>query len=162
MKTSAIFLAALAVSMPNVVNAQDVGQFDFDRRSETRAMIGISIPFGGAETRRADMQPRVDLRVQRAQHGWNDSDRNASLLPFPHRYNEREARVSLTFEDSPRLLLQGRETGLNFGANANAEGSPLGETALWIGGALIVSAGIVLYIVEDVKDAGDDLIGPAD
>lgn len=97
----------VALSLSSGASAQSLRSFENDGRNETRAMVGITIPFGG-DRRSAENKPRVDFRMQSAEIGSSydlEQVRNPLLLD---RRDVRQATVSLTFEDNPRFLLNGR------------------------------------------------------
>ncbi|MEM9310874.1 MAG: hypothetical protein AAGA34_05445 [Pseudomonadota bacterium] len=113
--------AMLAASSP--VSAQAVGPFGAVGDIETRAMVGVTIPFG-PRSKDAETKPRLDLRIEGAR--WQQDATDAPRLSFvPQRRNARQLELSFTFEEKPRFLLNGfaMQTYYGFGADQDAEDS---------------------------------------
>lgn len=97
----------MSTALIGTAHAQSFRSFENEGLSETRAMVGITIPFGG-NRHSEENKPRFDFRMQAAEIGHTyDFDRSRNPIQFDRR-DIRQATVSLTFEDKPRFLLNGR------------------------------------------------------
>ena len=101
-----VALTGVALASASSAAAQSVRAFAEEGRAETRVMAGISIPFGGPRSN--DSAPRMDLRLQSARIGQSTAE-PVVMDRAPDDYlHLRESRISLTFEDEPRFLVNGR------------------------------------------------------
>ncbi|MDJ0978593.1 MAG: hypothetical protein QNI87_08650 [Erythrobacter sp.] len=163
---------ALVIGLaPASVNAQTFGASTGAGAVETRAMVGVTIPFG-AKRRQAETRPRFDLRLEAADYrpDFNDApDRRIGLQP---RRNVRRVSLSWTMEDRPRFLLNGRVLESQYRLSADEDtseeneegtqekkGTTTGQKVLRgaavAGGVMVVIAGIGLIGVLTQCD-GDD------
>lgn len=149
------------------VHAQSVNAFDNHGRVETRAMLGVTIPFGGKK-REAETKPRLDLRFDTSRID-SDPARTRTLDPLRlQRRDIRQSVFSITMENRPRLMLNGysiAQVGPTLFADQDAETTEEGEKkergtgekilrgAGWVGiGALAVvgvGAGVFLLSCGD-------------
>lgn len=110
----------VAIAIVSSASAQSIRGFEEEGRQETRATIGITIPFGG-DRRSAESKPRVDLRLQAAEIGSPSEFQLSPTNYLPDRSNVRETTLSLTFEDNPRFLVNGQAAGMSHYAHADQE-----------------------------------------
>ena len=135
-----------------------------------RAMVGITIPFGG-DRRSAESQPRFDLQFERSEIGAdNRIMRRVNPIALDRR-QVRRATVSLTFEQEPRFLVNGvsfdQAARLYSGQDESGEaeetegeereGRTTGQKVLRgaavAGGVFIVITGVALAaLIIDCKD----------
>ena len=99
------FIGAV-LALPSSASAQSIRAFAEEGRTETRVMAGITIPFGG--TRSTDKAARMDMKLQSARIGQSTATPTEVDRTFDDYVNRRESRISLTFENEPRFLINGR------------------------------------------------------
>ena len=121
-------ILALALASTSPVQAQSLRAIEGAGQSDTRAMVGITIPFGG-DNRSAESQPRLDLKMEMSRIG-SGTDIAPSINPlYPDRRDVRRATFSLTFEENPRFMLNGfsLDQGSRLYSGQQEEGDPDAE-----------------------------------
>lgn len=144
--------ALVIVALASPGHAQSLRSFEADGRLETRAMLGITIPLGGKSTKR-NTEPRLDFRFDASRID-SDPFQTRTLNPLlRERRDLRATTLSLTFEQDPKLLLNGSAFA-SMGSpilssteeDAEKEGRSTGEKILrgvgWAGiGAVVLLGG---------------------
>ena len=116
-----LLIGCCAFGMATSAFAQDIPGFERDAQRDVRASVGITIPFGGASRERADMQPRFDVIVETGESDWQSQARNLDNPLTDSRRNVRQGRMSLTFEEEPRFLLNGESFSEPYVAHADGQ-----------------------------------------
>lgn len=101
-----VALTCLSVLLAPSAQAQSLRSFEGGGRLESRAMIGLTIPLGGKSARR-NAEPRIDFRIDASRIDSNPPEAQAFNPLWDDRRDVRAATFSLTFEDNPKLLLNG-------------------------------------------------------
>jgi hypothetical protein len=131
MKTLVLVASALSLTVSNTAMAQGVPETGY-YQSESRASIGLTIPFGRGKT--VEHEPRVEIGFARDRY---DATGRRSSQAEP-------VRLAVTLGDKHRLLLNGREVQGPIDTNGNRKGiNTLGGVALGLGVVLLVGVVIV-------------------
>lgn len=148
------------------VAAQSLQDWDSRRSSELRGAVSVTIPLGGTR-RTSDSAPRLDFALQ--SYRPNVDDRNHAHSIQQQRSLQLQSVMSVTLEKRSKLLLNGvsianlSPPSLNADQKEDANDTGGGNTVLYvIGGVLVLGVVGTVAFVTDIKDAGSDLIGPAD
>lgn len=148
------------------VAAQSLQEWDSTRGSELRGAVSITIPLGG-NRKTSDSTPRLDFAFQSYRPSVDRRILTRSIEP--RRSLRLQSVMSFTLEQRPKLLLNGqsvasidpRSLGADQADDTNGGGG--GDTALYVvGGMLVLGVVGTVALVTDIRDAGSDLIGPAD
>ena len=106
MKPNVVAIAVLGALISQPLSAQSLRSFENNGRQETRAMVGLTIPLGG-KSRSRNNEPRLDFRLDTSRLvGVRFRARSLNSI-FQDRRDVRATTFSLTFENNPKLLLNG-------------------------------------------------------
>lgn len=160
---SAAALAALALGAQPASARQDLRDLDVQGRTDIRAVAAITIPLGGPRQAR-ETAPRFDFAMQSQRIQADDA---SVLSNFDARRDSRvtlaRTAVSFTFEQNPRLLMNGHRLA-TFGPwltadneeDSQDDGGQLGTVGLVVLGVGAAIAGGFLFadvIVDDIEDS---------
>ena len=137
---------AVGLALPSAAMGQSFGT-DGHALIERRVSLGLTIPIGG---NRAASPPQLELRASTVgQPSHRDLALRGQRVASALYRSDRDSRVGLTLERSPRLTLAGqalpaseRKLGL----------STIGWVAIGVGAAAIVGG---LLFIDAVNDASD-------
>lgn len=162
---SAVIAAATLIFASQGASAQtDMRDIAAAGRSDLRATASIRIPLGGPRQAR-DTAPRVELAMHRMRIQPGTAAALRSSEPFHNgRTTLNRTALSVTFEQSPRMLVNGRQVA-TFGPTLGSEEgdgdqrrgvSTLGWVAIGVG----VFIGLGVAAAADLNDAIDDINNP--
>lgn len=142
-------------------SAQSLRDFQHDSVTDTRASAAITIPLG-ARGGSSEAKPRFDLTLATQQIGGSQSVTPLRLDTNVQRQALREAKVSLTIEHNPRLLLNDQRVA-TFGPRLTAdEDDQDGGGGLSTGAGIAIGLGILggafLWAGLETADELNDLV----
>ena len=162
MKKTCIAASMAALTMAQTASAQSLQDFENAGRTDMRASVGVTIPLGAASKAR-DTAPRVDFSVQSARIGQNTNfDHDVRRAPAIGWRPQRGSTLSLTLQDNPRLMLNGRKVatfGPTLTADEEDDDNKGGGVSPWlIGGG--VALGLLAWATFETTDELEDLLVP--
>lgn len=139
MNTKVAFTGLLALTLAQTAQAQSQPVHWAETRSEAQAQVAFTLPLGHARST-ARTAPRVELMLRQS-----TPSSEFAIIDRAEQQRWHERRIGLTLNESPRLMLNGREL-------QTMERKQGVSDVVLIAGGVVLTLGIGTLIVYDAID----------